>query len=179
MGMVVQWKNSGAITRKLQAIRASADMSGRHANRVMGDIKRIALEDNVDKLLNRGLLEGVDRHGKALARMADSTYRDPRRGFGPVLAPEGMNSRFIKNLQATWENSRLGRVLVMRYVGIVDAKGRSFAQYHLEGCRPGSNAKRPNWSLPRRDVAGVTPKGLAAIQARTRQFLKDAMKGRS
>jgi hypothetical protein len=173
MGVQVQWPASSALLRRLDAINAAVKPNSRAANRVKGDIRKIVIEDNTEKLLGRGNLEGVDRYGKPLAKMADSTFRNPRRGFGPVLVPRGLSSRFITNFVAVWE----GGVLVMRYVGIVNKQGRSFVQYHLTGCPKGSNAKRPNWSLPKRDVAGITPAGFAKIRARHTRFAEDVLRG--
>lgn len=176
MPVKVHWKSSGALMAKLRAIQEMSDLSGKGANRVKGDIRKIVVQDNTDKLLGRGLLEGVDRYGKPLARMADSTFRRKSRGFGPVLAPRGLQSRFITNFQAVWVDTGRGFTgLLCRYVGIVNKKGQSFAQYHLTG------AKKPGtkWVLPRRDVGGITPKGWALIQARFRRFAQDVIKGGS
>jgi hypothetical protein len=70
-------------------------------------------------------------------------------------------------------------MLVLKYVDIVNKKGQSFAQYHLTGAPKGSKKSQPNWSLPKRDVGGITPKGMAAIRARVKQFAADILKGQS
>jgi hypothetical protein len=112
--------------------------------------------------------------------MADSTFQNPRRGFGPVLVPRGLQSRFITHFYAKWAEASVGfTVLVCGWSGIVNKKGQSFVQYHLTGCPKGSNPKRPNWSLPKRDVSGLSPKGMAAIRARFKQFAADVLKGES
>jgi hypothetical protein len=177
MPVTVQWPASGALVKKLRAIKAMSDMSGKGANRVKGDIRKIALDDNVEKLLGRGLLEGVDRYGKPLAPLAKSTYQNPKRGFGPALAPRGLASRFITNLKAEWVDAGGFAMLVLKYVGIVNKKGQSFAQYHLTGCPKGSKKSQPNWSLPKRDVGGITPAGWARIRTRFKQFASDILRG--
>jgi len=174
MSARVQWPASDALAKRLKEINEAAKLSGKGANRVKGDIRRIVIEDNTDKLLGRGLLEGVDRYGKPLARMADSTYRKKGRGFGPVLAPKGMASRFITNFRAEWQDSGRGfNTLVCFWLGMVNKQGQSFAQYHLTG------AKKPGtkWVVPKRDIGGVTPKGMAAIRARIKKYMSDAIRG--
>jgi hypothetical protein len=160
----------------MREVQEAARLNGRKATRVKGDIRKIVEQDNVEKLLGRGLLEGVDRYGKPLAPMAKSTYQNPKRGLGPVLVPRGLNSRFITNFKTLWQDAGDGlTVLVMRYVNIVNKKGQSFAQFHLTG------AKKPGtkWVLPKRDVGGITPQGWARIQARFKQFAGDVLKGGS
>jgi hypothetical protein len=173
MGVSVYWPPSSALQRRLAEIREAAGPNSRAANRVKGDLRQIVLTDNVEKLLGRGLLEGVDRYGRPLARMADSTFRNPKRGFGPVLAPRGLNSRFITHFRAEWLNGDL----VMRYVNMVNSKGQPFAQYHLVGAPRGSKPGQPNWSLPRRDVGGITPEGWARIKARHAKYAGDVLRG--
>lgn len=173
MPVEVRWPQSPALVRRLREMQEAVQPNSRAANRVKGDIRKIVIEDNTEKLLGRGNLEGVDRYGKPLTRMADSTFRNPRRGFGPVLAPRGLASRFITNFRATWQ----GGILVMGWVDMLSKQGEPFAQYHLEGARRGSNSKRPNWSLPRRDIAGLSPKAWSKIVARHAQFAKDVLRG--
>jgi hypothetical protein len=173
MPLYIEWPPSSALLKRLDAINAAAGTNSRSANRVKGDIRKIVLEDNVEKLLGRGLLEGVDKRGQPLAPMAPSTFQNPKRGFGPVLVPRGLQSRFITCLEAIWQ----GGVLVMRYAGMVNKKGQPFAQYHLTGASKGSKAKQPNWSLPKRDVGGITPAGWAKIAARHRKWASDLLKG--
>ena len=149
-------------------------MSGKGSARVKGDLRRIILDDNTEKLLGRGNLEGVDRYGKPLAPMAKSTYQNPKRGFGPVLAPRGLASRFITNFKAEWKDSGQGfTTLVARWVDIVNKKGQSFAQYHLTGAKKAGT----NWVLPKRDIGGISPAGFAKINARFKKFASDVLKG--
>jgi hypothetical protein len=101
--------------------------------------------------------------------MKDSTYQNKKRGLGPVLVPRGMQSRFITNLKAEWVNVEDFAMLTLRYVNIVNKKGQSFAQYHLTGTRRG---------LPKRDVGGVTPRGMSKIRARISQWAQDIKKGK-
>ncbi len=173
MRVTVYWPASSALERRLAEIQAAAGPNSRASTRVKGDVRRLVIEDNTEKILGRGLLEGVDRYGKPLARMADSTYRNPKRGFGPVLAPRGLASRFITNFRADWR----GGQLVMGWRNVVDKKGRPFVQYHLEGAAKGSNPRRPNWSLPRRDVGGISPAGWAKIVARHKQYAQSVLRG--
>ncbi len=174
MPVNVQWRSSGALVKKLQAIKEMSDLSGKGANRVKGDLRKIVIEDNTEKLLGRGLLEGVDRYGKPLAPLAKSTYQNPKRGFGPALAPRGLRSRFITNFYAKWADSGQGvTTLVCGWAGIVNKKGQSFVQYHLTGAKK----RGTNWVLPKRDVGGISPAGFAKINARFKQFARDVLKG--
>lgn len=180
MPVYVEWSTSGALVRKMEALKQAAQLKGVTANRAKGDIRQIALDDNVEKLLGRGLLEGVDRYGKPLAPLAPATYKKKSRGFGPALVPRGLQSRFITHLKAVWMDIGIGfTVLVLRYEDIVDKKGRSFAHYHLSGAPMGSKKSQPNWSLPKRDVGGITPQGWAKINVRFKQFAGDVLKGQN
>lgn len=171
MPSYVEWRSSRALLQRIAQIEENCRPNGRATSRVKGDIRKIVLDDNVDKLLGRGLLEGVDRYGKPLAPMAKSTYQNPKRGFGPVLCPHGLQSRFIKNFEAVWNWSAQGSELICRYKDMLSKDGKPFAQYHLMG------AKKPGtkWVLPKRDVGGITPKGWAKINARFKQFCDDVM----
>ena len=172
--ITVQWRSSGALVKKLRQIKEMSDMSGKGAAQVKGDIRKIVIEDNTEKLLGRGNLEGVDRYGKPLAPMAKSTYQNPKRGFGPVLAPRGLASRFITNFFARWEDSGQGfTTLVSGWSGIVNRKGQGFVQFHLTGAKKAGT----NWVLPRRDVGGISPAGFSKINARFKKFASDVLKG--
>lgn len=173
MPIKVEWPISGALIRKMAAIQEAARLKGVAATRVKGDIRKIVVSDNTEKLLGRGLLEGVDRYGRPLAPMAESTFRNKRRGFGPVLVPRGLNSRFITHFRADWKDAGGFTTLVMGWVGVVNKKGQSFIQYHLTGARKAGT----KWVLPKRDVGGITPQGWAKIQARFRQFAGDVLRG--
>ncbi len=178
MPLTVNWPSSPALVRRLRDMHAAGKGDGLSAARVKGDVRLIVIEDNTEKLLGRGLLEGVDRYGKPLAPMAESTFKNPRRGFGPVLVPRGLQSRFITHFRATWAKTAEGvGVLVMGWADVVSKQGKSFVEFHLAGCPRGSNAKRPNWSLPQRDVAGISPAGWAKIVARHSKFAQDVVRG--
>jgi hypothetical protein len=89
-----------------------------------------------------------------------------------------MASRFITNFEVFWSEENGTPVLVGRFRDILDKKGRPFAQYHLTGCPKGSNPRRPNWSLPKRDVGGITLSGWEQIKARHRQFASDVLRNK-
>lgn len=173
MPLYVEWRSSKALQQRLDAIARAAGGNSKATARVKGDIRKIVIEDNTEKLLGGGLLEGVDRYGRPLAPMAESTYRNPKRGFGPVLVPRGLLSRFITNFRADW----IGGQLVMRYKDIVNKRGESFAQYLIRGAPKGSKPSQPNWSLPPREVDGITPRGWSEINVRTKGWGRDVVKG--
>lgn len=170
----VYWPQSSAMLRHMREVQEACGTNSRAANRLKGELRDIVEQDNVEKLLGRGLLEGVDRYGQPLAPMAESTYKNPRRGLGPVLAPRGLLSRFITCFEVVWD----GGVMLMRYANMLSKDGLPFAQYHLRGCPMGSKASQPNWSLPRRDVGGITPWGWSRFNAARSRWLADRVKRR-
>jgi len=172
MKVFIHFPPSPALLRRLKEMQDAAGPNGRATNRVKGDLAAIVVEDNTEKLLGRGLLEGVDRFGRPLAPMAPSTFKNPRRGLGPVLVPRGLLSRFITHFKAEWRRG----VLVMGWQDILSKDGRSFVEYHLAGAPLGSKPGQPNWSLPQRDVAGITPAGWAKIVARHAKFAADVLR---
>lgn len=167
MYVSVYWPASKSLGSKIHGINFISKHFGKGANHVKGDIRKIIIMDHQDKVLRRH----VDRGGNSLAPLAASTLKDKRRGPGPALAPKGALSRFVKNLRVEWSGEGVNSTLIVRFVNIVDKKGRSFAQYHLAGVAKGSKKNQPNWSLPKRDVSGITPKGWSAIQVRFNEFI--------
>lgn len=172
MPIYVQWAGSKALEARLKAVQDAARPGSRAVSSYRGDLARIVREDHEDKMLR-----GVDRYGRPRAELAPSTLADGRRGPGPSLIPRGRASRFITHFETAWQTSAGGvMLLVGRFRDILSKRGRPFAQHHLEGCLPGSNPARPNWSLPRRDVGGITPKGWRRVVERHRRFADDVRK---
>jgi hypothetical protein len=165
----VQWPTSSALVARIDQIRAAARPGGRANTRALGDIRQIVEDDHKDKMLR-----DVDRYGKTRAELAESTLRNPHRGGGPSLIPQGERSRFITNFEAVWQPASNGlNYLAMRFVDIVNKRGQPFAHYHLTGAsKPGTN-----WVLPKRDVGGITPAGWAKIKARMSRFAADVLRG--
>jgi hypothetical protein len=139
-----------AITRKMEA-----------------DMESIVLRDH-----ERMMVSGIDRTGGARAPLAASTLANKRRGPGPSLIPLWTASRFFTNVEVLWIN-RGSRTLVKRFADIVNDQGQSFAQYHLEGAtKPGTN-----WVLPKRDVGGLSPRGLEEVRTRFTAFSAEILNG--
>lgn len=170
MPSYVQWPGSDALIRRLSEIQAAARPGSAAVNSAKKDIRQIIIDDHSDKLMR-----GVDRYGKPMAALAPSTTKR-RKGSGPPLVPRGLNSRFITHFEVNWVDSGGYRQLVARFRDINDSKGRPFAQYHMTGCPVGSNPKHPNWSLPRRDPGGITPKGWYRVIQRHKQLAKDLIR---
>lgn len=144
----VEWRTSEALLRRLRAMEDATRPGSKVQNKFRGDVNRIITEDHTDKMLR-----GVDGRGRPRAPLAASTLANPRRGGGPSLVPRNQLSRFITGFRTAWTTSNGGQVLRAWF------EGMPWAIYHLTGCPKGSNPKRPNWSLPKRDVSGITPKG--------------------
>lgn len=170
MPSYVQWSSSDALVRRLKEIQDAARPGSRAVSAARKDIRQLIIDDNTDKFLR-----GVDRYGKPMVRLAASTLKR-RDGSGPPLIPHGTSSRFITHFEANWVQSGGYSQLQARYRDINDSKGRPFAQYHMTGCPIGSNPKRPNWSLPRRDPGGITPKGWYRVIQRHKQLAEDIRK---
>jgi hypothetical protein len=164
MAIKVNYVNQGALHRRLGEIRAAADPRSYPVKRLRAEITAAVVEDNTEKILGRGLLEGVDRYGRPLAPMADSTFRNRRRGFGPVLAPRGLLSRVITTFKVRWAFVGGQWRMSAGWVDFLSKGGYPIMLAHLDGCPKGSNARRPSWSLPKRDVGGISPKGWVKVQ---------------
>lgn len=81
---------------------------------------------------------------------------------GPPLAPRRQFSRVITNLKTGY--GRTGPLDMQWFAAgywdeVVDRKGKPFLQYHFDGATGGG--KRRNVTLPRRDLRGVRPDGMA------------------
>lgn len=111
------------------------------------------------------LLRSVDRYGVPRAPLAESTLANKKRGPGPSLIPRFLASRFATHVKILWRESLGRRMLVKDFGDILSSEGQPFAEYHLNG------APR----LPRRDVGGVTPKGMRWISDRFQEFAKDVL----
>lgn len=158
----VVWRESGALRRRLKDVASQIDPRSPRMDRFRTEIKKIAVEDNTEKVLGYGSgLAGVDRFGRPLAPLGQWAYGAAfrRRGNGPVLAPHGLASRVITNFRVVWQWS--GK----QYQMIAGWDGIPWIIHHLRGCPKGSNTKRPNWSLPKRDISGLGPRTRTKIAA--------------
>jgi hypothetical protein len=131
------------------------------------DVAKLATEDNTEMLLGRSSLAwaGEDRFGRDLAQPAQSTFRAWRLRLGRVLAPEGLRSRTITNYRALWFFQSGNWRLITGWVGI------PWMIYHLQRRPRGSRSRQPNWSLPKRDIGGISPKGMKPIRERFQRFM--------
>lgn len=164
MKIVVQYPTSPALLRRLGALRDAAKPNSRALQRVREDFRLIVAEDHYGMMIR-----GVDRYGKPRAPLAPATLAKKNRGPGPSLIPRHAESRFITHVRILWVGTGADRTLVKRFIGIVNDKGQSFAQYHLTGARkPGTR-----WVLPRRDVGGITPAGFRQLKLRHDKFTRD------
>jgi hypothetical protein len=152
--------------RRLKEIREAADPKGWRVGKLRTEIKRIAEKDNVEKLLGYGgsAWAGVDRYGRDLVTPADSTIKRWRLRLGRVLAPEGLNSRAITRFHVDWHLDGTTWHMLMGWLGI------SWMIYHLKGAPKGSKASQPNWSLPQRDIGGISPKGWVEVREAFSRF---------
>ena len=167
------WKQSGALTRRLKEISTAVDPRANRMDRFRTEIKKLAVEDNTEKLLGYGsALAGIDRFGKPLAPLGKwatgAAFR--RRGNGPVLAPHGLASRSITRFKVAWQWTGSQYQMVAGWDGV------KWMKYHLTGCPRGTNSKRPNWSLPRRDIGGISPKGWVKVRASFSRFVANLAK---
>jgi hypothetical protein len=150
---------SGALRRRLKEVADSIDPRAPRMDRFRTELKKIRVEDNINMLTHYGssAYAGEDRFGRGLTPPAESTLRQRKSKyggplFGFVLAPRGLGSRPITNFVVKWDLA--GAVWRM-----TDGwKGIPWMIYHLQGCARGSNGRRPNWSLPKRDIGGPSKK---------------------
>jgi hypothetical protein len=165
------YKESGALARRLKEIKDAVDPRSSKMDRLRYGINKIAKEDNTEKVLGHGLA-GVDRFGRPLAPLGKwahgAAFR--RRGNGPVLAPHGLESRIITHFKYAW-NWVNGQ-----YEFVAGWKDLPWMRYHIEGRAKGSKASQPNWSLPRRDVGGISPRGWVQVRALFNRFAKNLLR---
>lgn len=157
----LETRASGALRRRLKEIEADIDPRSRKMDRLRTDTKKCIVEDNIDKVYRLSTaMAGVDRFGKPLAKPAESTVKGwERKGLiRQILAPHGLSSRVIVNFFVVWE------FIGTQWRAVIGWKGIPWLIYHLQGCDKGSNSRRPNWWLPKRDIGGISPKGMAAIR---------------
>lgn len=158
---------SDALARRCQEIQEAARPGSRALNAMRKDMARIVVDDHREMMLR-----GVDGRGRERAQLADSTQEDRRRGPGPSLIPNRERSRFYRNVETLWQTVGGVMVLVKRLFNIVDKKGRSIIEYHLNG----ATKRGSRWRLPKRDVRGITPRGWARLRERQRQFVQDLVR---
>jgi hypothetical protein len=171
MPVLVHWQNSGALQKRLKQVAADVKPGSSKMKTFQTAVTRAVVKDNAEKLLGYGssAWAGVDRFGKDLAPPADSTIRSWGH-LGRVLAPRGVGSRAITAFRTRWVFDGAQMHLVAGWVGV------TWMIYHLRGCPKGSNPKRPNWSLPRRDVGGIGPKGWVDVRALFKKLAASILK---
>ena len=124
--------------------------------------KIVAIEDNA-----RARVAGVDKDGEEmdpLSRKAKDGLRRSLRpselarrgGDGPPLAPRGAGSRIVTDYHVEVIPQPGGAVLVQG-----SWPNLPWLKFHLKG----------GPIMPRRDVAGITPRGMDEIAETTRAFL--------
>jgi hypothetical protein len=143
----VEFPASSALSRRLNELKEMARPGSRVVAAARAEIKKIVEADHREKLMR-----GVDRYGRPLAPLAEST-RARRKGNGPILIPRGMASRLITGFRCEWVSVGTDQVLRAFVVGA------EWVRYHFTGTR----------KMLRRDVSGVSPKAWAAIVARMRR----------
>ena len=95
------------------------------------------------------------------------TTAEYRKLNGPPLAPRRQYSRVITNYKLRpyiVDRFRFG--VEGRWEDVVDVKGRPFLHYHFQG----------SGRLPRRDLAGVRPEGMAEIRRRFVNWARDQIR---
>jgi hypothetical protein len=153
----------------MDAIVAATRPGGRAINGFKRGVNQAVVADH-----KRKMLDGVDGRGRALAPLAASTLADPRRRAGGPLCSGGESARFITHFRATWVEAGGRSVLSCAFVQLLSKPTKKrgpepFAQYHLTGAtKPGSR-----WVLPRRNVAGITPRGWGEVHRLVAQFWLD------
>ena len=86
---------------------------------------------------------------------------------GPPLAPRGQFSRVITNFQTDYARLRPGYWQVtFWWENVVSNEGRSFLRYHFTGGK----------HLPRRDLRGIRPTGLARCAEALQAFASDLLR---
>ena len=169
MPISVVWRESGALRRRLGEIASAVDPRSSRMDRFRYKLTKIAKQDNEDKLYRgAGVMVGVDRYGKKLDDPAESTIKSwDRRGLiRQILAPHGLASRVITQFRVVWQWTG------SQYEMIAGWKDLPWIVYHLRGCRKGSHPLYPKWSLPKRDIGGISPKGWVQVRAEFTRFAK-------
>ena len=98
-------RESGALHRRLDEIRAAVDPRSRRMDRLLKRLSDIRVQHNMDMLTHRGSspYAGVDRIRRPLAPPAESTL-GKRKGplFGFELASNVLGSRMITRFFTHW-----------------------------------------------------------------------------
>jgi hypothetical protein len=162
----VIWRESGTLNRRLKEIATSVDPRSGRMDRLRTEMKKLAIEDNTEKILGQGgALAGKDRFGRQLAPLGSwahgAAFR--RRGNGPVLAPHGLLSRVITRFKVVWQWDGKQYHMVCGWEGIL------WMIYHLTG----------GTHLPKRDIGGIGPTGMNKFRAAYNRFVKNLAKSGS
>ena len=115
----------------------------------------------------RGQYAGIGKHPAGVNnnltpaeyRLLDGPPLAPRRGFSRVIT--NLLTRFGRTAEGIWE-------AVGYWNEVVNAKGRKFLHYHFDGAPLGRGR---NGNLPRRDLRGIRPDGMAKARRAARAFM--------
>lgn len=108
-------------------------------------------------------LRGVDRYGRPLVPVKS---QKGRRGNGPPLAPRGVLSRVVTNYRVEWTLAP-GKVTINAgWTPILSTRGIDFLKFHLRG----------NRTLPKRDIAGITPQGQRKVGAMLVEWIRESLR---
>lgn len=189
---LVEWPQYDKLQRELQSIYA---LDLKTVKPLLIEWQKILVEDN-----RKGVLSGLDKDG---ANMIPVTYRTgiatktaARRGkargrtvgefhgfgpfasglhgnlttaqykalTGPPLAPQGDHSRVIANYQTASGQVGPGHFVAEgKWFDVVDIKGNPFLEHHFDG----------DGYLPRRDLRGVRPWGIAEAKKALGAFVDE------
>jgi hypothetical protein len=170
MAITIRMTVSRDLERWVRNVTEASNASSARCSRLRFEISRAVVEDNEGKIYGPGgVYAGVDRFGRPLAPPAPSTLKGwARKGLvRQVLAPHGLSSRTIRNFRVRWIYGSVRWSLVAGW------EGMDWLRYHLQGAPRGSKGGQPRWSLPRRDIGGITPAGWTAIRAILYKFNDD------
>jgi hypothetical protein len=175
MAINVLWSEQKAFRRRLAELKDAANPSGRRVKELRDEIQRAVEKDNVEKLLGYGssAWAGIDRFDRDLAQPAQATIKSWRLRLGRVLAPEGLASRAITRFTVQWVAEGNDWRMIAGWLGI------PWMIYHLYGAAKGSKSGQPNWSLPKRDIGGLSRQGRADVRAAFDRFYADIARRRT
>lgn len=168
-------RESGALRRRLKEITSDIAPRSAKMDRFRTTLKKAIVEDNTEKLYRLSTsMAGSDRRGQPLAKPAESTVKGwvCKGLIRQILTPHGLSSRAITCFFVSWE------FIGTQWRAVIGWRGIPWMIYHLQGCRKGSNARRPNWSLPKRDIGGISPKGMAAVRAAFKAMARTVVRAR-
>jgi hypothetical protein len=161
-----------------RGVLAGTDRDGRPmapvTYRPIGKAKRVtaAQRNKADARLRTSPYAGFGAYAAGLHN--NLTRAEYERLGGPPLAPRGYSSRVITNLKVGWERLPTGVWKAYGYWDeVVSTRGIPFLHAHFVGARTG---RRGATALPRRDLRGVRPEGMARARKAIRNYVKDLVR---